>query len=75
MKKLVLLFVSVMLVLCMAGCTPKSGDSLDAKIKQSQSDLERLKENAERANREYDELMDSLERIDRLEDALSNARP
>lgn len=74
MKKICLLLVSIVAVLCLAACEPKADNSLDAQIEDAQKQLEYAKERKAEADREYQETMDKLDEIDRMYEALSRAK-
>jgi len=71
MKKFCLLLVSIMIALCVTACTPKTDNSLDAQIERSQSALEQAKKRKEAVDKEAREVQEKLDKIDRMQKALS----
>lgn len=74
MKKMFLLLAGVMIALCVTACTPKTStadNSLEAQIQRSQDYLDHLKKHADDVKKESRDVKEKLDKIDRLEKALS----
>lgn len=74
MKKIFLLLAGVMIALCVTACTPKTSaadNSLEAQIQRSQDYLDYLKKRADDVEKESRDVEEKLEKIDRLQKALS----
>lgn len=74
MKKIFLLLAGVMIVLCVTACTPKTSaadNSLEAQIQRSQDYLDYLKKRADDVEKESRDVEEKLDKIDRLQKALS----
>ena len=63
-----------MIALCVTACTPKTSaadNSLEAQIQRSQDYLDYLKKRADDVEKESRDVEEKLDKIDRLQEALS----